>query len=62
MVQELRYGGEEGAEKRGRRDYPDHADAILHTHRADIAQRAARQCNAMRPCSCPPISPSAARR
>ncbi|AZR23819.1 carboxylesterase/lipase family protein [Xanthomonas vasicola] len=46
VVQELRYGGEEGAQKRVRRDYPDQADAILQTHRADIAQRAARQGNA----------------
>ncbi|MFA1289907.1 carboxylesterase/lipase family protein [Xanthomonas axonopodis pv. nakataecorchori] len=46
VVQELRYGGEDGAEKRVRRDYPDHAETILQTHRAAIAQRAARQGNA----------------
>ncbi len=46
VVQELRYGGEEGAEKRVRRDYPEHADAIFQAHRADSAQRAARQGNA----------------
>lgn len=43
VVQELEYGGKQGAQARLRRDYPAQADAVLQVQRAHGAQRAARQ-------------------
>ncbi|MBB4130966.1 carboxylesterase family protein [Xanthomonas sp. 3075] len=43
VVQELEYGGKQGAQARLRRDYPAQADAVLQAQRSHQAQRAARQ-------------------
>ncbi|WP_181109755.1 carboxylesterase/lipase family protein [Xanthomonas arboricola] len=43
VVQELEYGGKQGAQARLRRDYPAQADAVLQAQRTHAAQRAARQ-------------------
>ncbi|KQR13255.1 MULTISPECIES: carboxylesterase family protein [Xanthomonas] len=46
VVQELTYGGDQGAQARLRRDYPDRAEAVLQAQRKHAAQRAERQGNA----------------
>ncbi|PPU50021.1 carboxylesterase [Xanthomonas dyei] len=46
VVQELTYGGDQGAQARLRRDYPERAEAVLQAQRTHAAQRAERQGNA----------------